>query len=101
MAEPRDYIDYLDLAAAALQQDKERTYTAMHLQSGQAVLDVGCGPASDTLALASLVGPTGQVVGVDHGAAMIAEAKQRAAQASCNAWCHHYQAEAEALPQPA
>src|SRR5690348_13716001 len=51
---PRDYIDpqYLDQVAATLKLDKERTFTAMHLQSGQAVLDVGCGPGGDMLALA-------------------------------------------------
>jgi ubiquinone/menaquinone biosynthesis C-methylase UbiE len=64
------------------------------------VLDVGCGPGSDTLALARLVGPTGQVVGVDYDGAMVAEAEKRAAQASCSAWCHHYQADAAALPLP-
>jgi SAM-dependent methyltransferase len=58
MPQLRDYIDpqYLDLVAAAPQPDKERTYTAMHLQSGQAVLDVGCGTGNDTLALASMKG---------------------------------------------
>ena len=100
MPEPRDYIDprYLDIAAEAVKQDKQRTYTYMHLQPGQMVLDVGCGPGSDTIALASLVGPTGRVVGVDHDAAMIAEAQKRAAQAGCSAWCHYYQADAAALP---
>lgn len=102
MPEPRDYIDprYLDIAAEAVKQDKQRTYTHLHLEPGQVVLDVGCGPGIDTIALAGLVGPTGQVVGVDQDAAMIAEAQKRAAQAGCSAWCHHYQADAAALPQP-
>lgn len=100
MPEPRGFIDpqYLDLTAAAFKPDKQRTYTSMHLQPGQVVLDVGCGPGIDTMALSRLVGPTGQVVSVDQDAAIIAEAEQRAAQAGCGAWCHHSQADAAALP---
>ncbi len=49
MPEPRDYIDtkYLNVLADLLKQDKQRTYTLMHLQPGQTVLDVGCGPGTD------------------------------------------------------
>ena len=57
----------------------------MHLQPGHAVLDVGCGPGTDTIVLAGLVGPTGRVVGVDSDAAMIAGADRRAGQAGCYA----------------
>jgi ubiquinone/menaquinone biosynthesis C-methylase UbiE len=100
MPEPRDYIDmkYLSVLADLLKQDKQRTYSWMHLQPGQKVLDVGCGPGTDTIPLAQIVGPSGQVVGVDHDAAMIVEADKRAAQAGCRDWCHHHQADAAALP---
>lgn len=100
MPEPREYIDttYLNMIADLLKQDKQRTYTWMHLQPGQRVLDVGCGPGTDTIPLAQVIGPNGQVVGVDHDAAMIVEADKRAAQAGCSAWCHHHQADAAALP---
>jgi len=100
MPEPRDYIDtkYLNVLADLLKQDKQRTYTLMHLQPGQTVLDVGCGPGTDTIPLAQVVGKSGQVVGVDHDAAMIAEAERRAEQAGCSAWCRHLQADATALP---
>ncbi len=100
MTQPRGYVDphYLDVAAERLKQNKQRTYTWMHLQPGYAVLDVGCGPGTDTIVLAGLVGPTGRVVGVYSDAAMIAEADRRAAQAGCSAWCRHQQGDAMTLP---
>ena len=95
-----DYIDppYLDAMAELVKQNKQRTYNWMHIQPGHAVLDVGCGPGIDTIALAELDGPTGRVVGVDADAAMIAEADRRAEQAGCRAWCRHQQGDATALP---
>ncbi len=100
MTQPRGYVDphYLRILAELLQQDKQRTYSWMHIQPSHAVLDVGCGPGTDTIALAELVGPTGCVVGVDYDAGMIAEAGRRAAQAGCSAWSRHQQGDASALP---
>jgi SAM-dependent methyltransferase len=100
MYQPGDFIDssYLDAMAELIKQNKQRTYTWMHIQPGHSVLDVGCGPGIDTLAIAELVGPTGHVVGVDVDAAMIAEANRRAEQAGCRAWCCHRQGDATALP---
>ena len=100
MDQPGDFIDpqYLDSMAELIKENKHRTYTWMHIQPGHSVLDVGCGPGIDTIALAKLVGPTGHVVGVDIDAAMIAEANRRAKQAGCCAWCRHLQGDAAALP---
>ena len=84
--------------AELIKGHKQRTYTWMRLQPGHTILDVGCGPGTDTLALAGLVGPSGQVVGVDADAAMVAEADRRAEQAGCGAWCRHQLADAMALP---
>lgn len=100
MMQPRGYVDlnFLNVMAELAKQEKQRTYTWMHLQPGSAVLDVGCGPGTDTIVLAGLVGPTGRVVGVDMDAAMIAEADRRAEEIGCSAWCQHQQADALALP---
>jgi SAM-dependent methyltransferase len=47
--------------------------------SGETVLDVGCGCGVTTAALAEAVGVTGQVVGVDLSAPMLARAAERIA----------------------
>ncbi|KAB1650499.1 methyltransferase domain-containing protein [Pseudoclavibacter endophyticus] len=53
-------------------------YLLDHLTPGMRVLDVGCGPGSITLDLAELVGPGGEVVGVDAAATAIAAARDAA-----------------------
>ena len=71
----------LDLAhSLPFYQDLNRqSYARLHIQPGHHLLDVGCGAGTDVQALARLVGPTGQVVGLDVSVAMIQEARRRAA----------------------
>jgi ubiquinone/menaquinone biosynthesis C-methylase UbiE len=89
---------YLETAAQFLREEKQLTYTAMHLQPGQRVLDVGCGPGVDTIALAELVGTSGSVEGVDADPAMVAAAEHRASAAGLHDRVHHHVADALALP---
>lgn len=89
---------YLAAAATLLGQPKHLSYDAMHLMPGQCVLDVGCGPATDTIALAHVVGPTGQVVGVDADLTMLAEADRRSAAAGVHNRVIHVHADATCLP---
>jgi SAM-dependent methyltransferase len=44
---------------------------------GQRILDLGCGTGDDARALARLVAPGGQVIGVDNSEVMLAEARGR------------------------
>ena len=90
--------DYLQRVAELVQQTKQRSYALMHIQPGSKVVDVGCGPATDTIALAHLVGPTGQVVGLDFNAAFLAQADERADQAGVRTWVTHQHADATNLP---
>ena len=51
----------------------------LQLQPRMRVLDIGCGMGTDAFELATLVGPSGMVTGVDFSESLIAEALRRAA----------------------
>jgi ubiquinone/menaquinone biosynthesis C-methylase UbiE len=77
---------------------KARGYELLRLKPGAKVIDVGCGPAIDTIPLARLVGPTGFVVGVDADPAMVAEANQLASSDGMGAYTRHIIGNATSLP---
>lgn len=52
------------------------------LQQGDHVVDVGCGAGIDSLIAANMVGPAGQVIGVDMTPAMLAKARRSAVEAN-------------------
>lgn len=89
---------YQETAAQFFREEKQLTFTAMHIQPGQRVLDVGCGPGIDTISLAELVGTSGSVEGVDADPAMVAVAERRASTADVHDRVHHRVADALALP---
>lgn len=66
---------FLEMAAKASALGKERSFQILELHAGSTVLDVGCGNGRDVARLMELVGPTGEVWGVDNSAVMINDAK--------------------------
>ena len=94
------YVDssYLDEQTRVLSAVKRRTYELMSVAAGHRVLDLGCGPGSDTLSLAELVGDSGQVYGVDFDPEMVEQANERATAAGLGDRVLHRQADAAALP---
>jgi arsenite methyltransferase len=54
------------------------------LHPGEHVVDVGCGAGIDSLIAARMVGPDGEVVGVDMTPAMLEKARRNAAEADVN-----------------
>ncbi|UOF89580.1 methyltransferase domain-containing protein [Fodinisporobacter ferrooxydans] len=90
--------EYLQTVASGFGFFKSRTYELMRVQTGQTVLDVGCGPGIDTVALGILIGPSGKVFGIDLDPEMIVAAHESAKRQGMEAWVHHQQADASSLP---
>jgi ubiquinone/menaquinone biosynthesis C-methylase UbiE len=72
-----DFLDFLD-NRKEIQNLRRDIEQRLSLSAGQKVIDVGCGIGGATFPIADLVGPTGQVVGVDISAALIEVATRRA-----------------------
>lgn len=77
---PADYVRRLDETGAQpfWQAIKQRMAALLDIHAGNHVLDVGCGTGDDVCALATIVGPTGRVAGLDESDVLIAEARRRA-----------------------
>ena len=76
---------------------RERVLTALSLQAGERVLDLGSGPGLLALDLLGQIGPQGRLEGIDLSATMLALAQRR-----CGAWANaRFQAgSVTALPYP-
>ncbi|MEW5738968.1 MAG: methyltransferase domain-containing protein [Myxococcota bacterium] len=76
----KGYVDarYLTEVSRSTAGLKELTYRWMGAREGAVLLDAGCGPGEDTLALAQRVGPSGRVVGVDADEGLLRVARRRA-----------------------
>jgi len=77
-AAPGQYMAFLARQAEVFRDQRRAGFARLGLRPGQAVLDAGCGPGTDTFDLEELVMPGGRVVGVDLSEEMIAAARQRA-----------------------
>ena len=99
MHTPPGYVgsDYLRLLESQLIEMKRKSYALMQIEQGHTVLDVGCGPGTDTIHLAHLVGQSGRVVGLDYDNEMIAKANQRALEEGVHGWVKHEQGDATSL----
>jgi SAM-dependent methyltransferase len=83
----------------AAREYKRMTYRLLAPERGMRVLDVGCGAGVDLAPLADLVGPEGQVVGVDHDPDRVREARA-AADASSRRNITVFQGNAQELTFP-
>ena len=102
MCAPKCYVntDYLNAAAALAAHIKQQSFERMAMQVGARVLDLGCGPGTDTVTLGRMVGPDGEVHGVDYDVVMVREADTRAKAEKVDGWVSHHHASAAALPWP-
>jgi len=75
------FVRFRDIVTTGLGAHGEEALRLVPPQPGQQVLDIGCGFGDTTQRIAHLVGPTGEVVGVDAAARFIETARDEAAQA--------------------
>lgn len=70
---------YLDKVSALepVKAYKKATWDQLKIQSGDRILDVGCGTGEDVIALARQIPRPGKIVGIDRDLVMIAEAWRR------------------------
>jgi SAM-dependent methyltransferase len=78
----RAWVDLQDLLDQVFLPFEELLVDAVSPETTAALLDVGCGTGSTTLALARRLGPAGRVTGLDISAPMIALARARAERAT-------------------
>ncbi|HEY7773766.1 MAG TPA: methyltransferase domain-containing protein [Marinagarivorans sp.] len=96
---PSGYVSaaYLERMALLGESIKQTNHQRMNIQHGDCVLDLGCGPGIDTLALAQWVGPQGRVVGVDSDPEMVAAAHAKATEMGLDTHVEHHLGRAEQL----
>ncbi len=75
--EPKFFVDYLqDVSRLEFaKMYKTASYQLLRLKHGDRILETGCGIGNDVYAMAKLVGPKGQVVGLDKSQTMIRKAR--------------------------
>lgn len=93
--------EYLKRTAdsSAVRRIKTRALETLGLAAGTRVVDIGCGPAIDTVEMARLVGPTGFVLGIDGDPVMVDQANQTAIREGVGAFTRHILGDATALAQ--
>ncbi len=76
---PNEAVRFLDAlnTSQQVQEMQELTHRMLGVAPGQRILDAGCGVGDVTRELATRVGPTGHVVGIDLSESLLAEARKR------------------------
>ncbi|NLF87946.1 methyltransferase domain-containing protein [Candidatus Bathyarchaeota archaeon] len=91
-------IEWLKNLAEETKHIKQRSYDLLQVQPDSQVLDVGCGPAVDTIPLSGYIGDKGRIVGVDYDPVMVEAADQELAKTKISKRVQHIQGNVFALP---
>lgn len=77
----KKWVDHQETLDATLAPVLARLLQSANLQSGEKVLDIGCGTGASLLAIADAVGPDGSVTGADISPLLLERARGRIAHA--------------------
>lgn len=69
--------DWYAMSKRDLEPMRRDAIAHLSLNSGERVLDIGCGPGVNLAMLREAVGPTGQVVAVDYSPEMVAKTREQ------------------------
>ena len=83
MSDPKENPGYVDqdllqILAQKVERAKDRSFELLEVQSGDLILDAGCGPGLDTVTLAKRFGADVHITGIDYDPEMITAANERA-----------------------
>ena len=73
-------LERLDHQGRMLAPATRTLFEAAGIREGMRVLDLGCGAGDAAFVVGGIVGPTGEVVGIDRSAEAVAKASARARQ---------------------
>lgn len=96
---PEEYAR-LTLQARILRPYTERFFRAAGISEGMHVLDLGSGMGDVAMLAGDIVGPAGRVLGIDMDAAVLENARQRAAGYGCAPWVSFEQASITEFASP-
>lgn len=91
-------VQWLKNLAQETRHIKHRSYELMKIQSNSRILDIGCGPAVDTIPLSEYIGEQGRIVGIDYDPLMIEVANQELAKIKTSKKIQHIQGNIFSLP---
>ena len=93
-------VDWLEQQALHpfIRETGQRALRLLGLQPGASVLEVGCGTGVFLPALATAVGPSGRIVGLDHSSPLLDEARARVERLGLADQIELVQGDAQALP---
>jgi ubiquinone/menaquinone biosynthesis C-methylase UbiE len=91
-------VEWLKNLAQETNHIKQRSYELMQIQPASQILDVGCGPAVDTIPLSEYIGYEGRIVGVDYDHFMIEVANQELSKSKTTKKVQHIQGNIFSLP---
>jgi ubiquinone/menaquinone biosynthesis C-methylase UbiE len=90
--------EYLKKVAKEVDYIKKRASELMQIKADSQVLDIGCGPASDTISMSEYIGVNGRIVGIDNDPDMVEKANLEVKQRNITKNIVHMQGNAQKLP---